>query len=238
MIVACSRKLLAKYYNNTLFVNCILVTTYLLVIAVPSSIPIYAITLERVRERRLNVFSQLQNERYTIIKAIDGANLTDDQTAMMNKYINPNSLTPGQIGCFLSHVSVWQRIERQQSPCTLIVEDDLLVTSSLKVMLPHLCKMNNFHIMYLGHYYEYSNGTLIATIGSHQIRKSVRPLCTHGYLVTLSGVKLLNRYLEANRYGMQIDSVMLKAYHDGYINSFSVFPPIIQQKQFKSTVGH
>ncbi|MAI68498.1 MAG: glycosyl transferase family 25, partial [Rhizobiales bacterium TMED143] len=42
----------------------------------------------------------------------------------LHRPIYPFPLSPGEVGCFLSHRACWQRIVDQDLPYALIVEDD------------------------------------------------------------------------------------------------------------------
>ncbi|MDE2075648.1 MAG: glycosyltransferase family 25 protein [Burkholderiales bacterium] len=61
--------------------------------------------------------------------AVDGAKLDPSTLKQLNPQPAPHGewfrgLTPGEIGCFLSHLKCWELIAQRQLACALIQEDD------------------------------------------------------------------------------------------------------------------
>lgn len=95
------------------------------------SIPIYVISIARDSDRRANISTRLNASgvEYEIIDAVDGAQL--DTTTITDRLRQDKiharynrDLLPGEIGCFLSHYNLWQRMVNEQTPFALILEDD------------------------------------------------------------------------------------------------------------------
>lgn len=230
--------------SSSKMVLCIIVLVFLLVLillvnhfALHKNVPIYVVSLERERERRENVKRQLKDLNYTIYNAVDGKNLNEVQHQLMVNYIVPHKLNPGQVGCFLSHLSLWKQIIETQTPCALILEDDINVISPLNLMLPKLCKVEGFDILYLGHYFEPSKGEFVQTVGKYAVHKSTRPYCTHAYMITYNGAKALVDYLNKHKASQPIDNLMLEAYQKGLVRSMSVYPTLVDQNGAESTIN-
>jgi glycosyl transferase family 25 len=93
----------------------------------------YVINLPRSAARRESIASELAalSIPHEFVEAVDGREMTtDDRTALVDedavaKY--PNWLTPGQIGCSLSHRRVYERIAAGDEPVALVLEDDAQV---------------------------------------------------------------------------------------------------------------
>jgi len=92
----------------------------------------YIISMARA-EKRLEHVRRIMAEctlEYHRFDAIDGRQLTD---AAIDKVYRrgfhqpsyPFDLTRGEIGCFLSHRSVWKKIAEGDSPGALVLEDDI-----------------------------------------------------------------------------------------------------------------
>lgn len=105
----------------------------------------YVISLKS-REHRWSLFKQLNDKRIELFTAIDTRH---DPVAVAEKYqfkIDPPrgmysdyfSESKGGIGCYLSHYTIWQDIVKNETPITLVVEDDAEVTDIKKVL-----NMNN-----------------------------------------------------------------------------------------------
>jgi len=94
----------------------------------------YVIHLDRAADRHENahMLADAIPLPTAIHPAIDGTALTatDIATAYQRALHSPRypyTLTPGEIGCFLSHRSVWTRIAADGLDAALIVEDDALI---------------------------------------------------------------------------------------------------------------
>jgi len=97
----------------------------------------YYINLERRKDRKLNteeLFTDLGVTDYQRIDGVDGA-LIDCDKVLGNKmdvcktWLDPleeRPLTPGEVGCMLSHIIAWQQIVKTNTPA-VILEDDLFL---------------------------------------------------------------------------------------------------------------
>ena len=203
------------------------------------SIPIFAVSLARETKRRDNIRNQLQSQEYTIIDACDGKNLSSTEREIANQIIKfPQTFKAGQIGCFLSHYKIWKLIIQQKIELALIVEDDLHIQYPLQELLPKLSAIENFDIIYLGHWFEFKNGTIAAEFDQFQLRRSIKPYGTHGYLISLRGAKTLIAFLDKNIINVPVDNFLVEMNMKGYIVSFSLFPSVIGIQIFPSTVNN
>ncbi len=96
---------------------------------------IFIINLERDTNRKKNIQKQLDEQdirNYEFIKAVDGQNGgLDDQTFhVISEWREPFSskvMTKGEIGCALTHYTIWQRIVKENLDYVLILEDDVIL---------------------------------------------------------------------------------------------------------------
>lgn len=63
------------------------------------------------------------------VPGVEGKRLPPEQLAALNPHPAPHGewfrpLTPGEIGCFLSHLRCWQLIEERGLDCAIVLEDD------------------------------------------------------------------------------------------------------------------
>ena len=93
--------------------------------------PVFVISLARAAERREDIGRRLDaaNIRHEIVDAVDGAALDLSQLggrysekAAAKKYGSP--LLRGEIGCYLSHYNLWERIAAENIPAAVVLEDD------------------------------------------------------------------------------------------------------------------
>jgi glycosyl transferase, family 25 len=99
----------------------------------PQTYPAYVINLERSPERRLYITSHLRSLGIepTVVPAFDGKQLSLDEVIKDGRYddaVSRNSfdrsLSMAEIGCGLSHLSIYQRMARDGTPYALVSEDD------------------------------------------------------------------------------------------------------------------
>ncbi len=97
---------------------------------------------------------------------------------------------PGEIGCMVSHIKVWERIISEGLDRVLVLEDDFNPKGEIsKLEEPTV----DFDVAYLGRYKIQKNAEEVA-IDKTWVTP-VASYCTHAYIVTLEGAKkLLNNY--------------------------------------------
>lgn len=94
------------------------------------------INLDRSTERLVRCRAVLDGlgVAWERVAAIDGRDLDAEFLSRINPQPPPSAqwyrpLTPGEIGCFLSHLRCWRLILERQWDCALILEDDFAATS-------------------------------------------------------------------------------------------------------------
>ena len=92
---------------------------------------IFAISLARAKERRENIRRRLDSlgVDYEIVDAVDGAAIDLSRYAdrlRPNKYRIKfgHALARGEIGCFLSHYGLWEKMVAENIESALVLEDD------------------------------------------------------------------------------------------------------------------
>lgn len=153
-------------------------------------------------------------------------------------------MSPGEVGCVLSHYFVWKRIVEERIPVAMVLEDDAINTednllSVIRKEISHLPK--NWDIFLLGFWMH--TGDLGIRINPH-IYKVKEFALTHSYLISLEGAKKLLNLLPID---MPIDSwmssqsKMINIYrHNRIINKFSLRPGsrLIRQDSEISEISH
>ncbi|CAB3365137.1 Hypothetical predicted protein [Cloeon dipterum] len=109
---------------------------------------IFMINLKRRPDRRLKMmqcFNQLGIEAINV-EAVDGRQLNESLLESMGIRMLPNyedpyhkrPLTMGEIGCFLSHYKVWQKVVEDNLGQVLVLEDDIRFENFFRSKLTHL----------------------------------------------------------------------------------------------------
>ena len=92
--------------------------------------PVFIINLEKDVDRRealLEQFGSLPKFSPHIVKAVSGGTLSDSVCFALVQDAQWITMK-GTIGCFLSHVSAWEKIARLDASYAVVVEDDVYVS--------------------------------------------------------------------------------------------------------------
>ena len=124
----------------------------------------FIINLERCYEKRERMIERMKKYpeiNYEIFNAIDGQNLTEEYMNENNydtidEWLDPfqnRKMTKGEIGCSISHYSVYEKAFSMEHEITLVLEDDAEFSDDfidkLKITLQDLDKIE-WDMCYLG----------------------------------------------------------------------------------------
>ena len=114
---------------------------------------------------RLNVLAHRQ-------QAVDGTNISADHAKDYEHSPAWRKLTPGEIGCFLSHREIWKKIVQQEITHAIICEDDIHIGGSFHSIIQSLEEINeSIGLIRLDtNFYKSWYGSEIMSIGEHKIR--------------------------------------------------------------------
>ncbi|XP_001608141.2 glycosyltransferase 25 family member [Nasonia vitripennis] len=166
---------------------------------------VYMINLLRRPERRRRMMSCL-NElgiQVEIIDAVDGRVLNESlleswNIKMMPGYKDPyhkRPMTMGEVGCFLSHYIVWNRIVEDGDKISLILEDDVkfepYFRQKIKLILNELERFKkDWDLVYLGRK-QMQRDTESWVEGSRYLVHAGYSYWTVGYMLSAKGAKKL-----------------------------------------------
>jgi glycosyl transferase family 25 len=103
--------------------------------------PIWVLNLKTDTHRLRFMRKQLRalHLPFQRIEAVDGSVLTSEERGLYSKanalQYSRRELTPGEIGCALSHARMWERMIREKIREVLIFEDDVLIGDALPRIL-------------------------------------------------------------------------------------------------------
>jgi glycosyl transferase family 25 len=144
---------------KSILVICILCITIIFLYFIPDSnllesfknkskiCNIYFINLDENIDRWNNLPPELK-EKITRFPAINGKELDKEQLIKDGIIAEENNLRLGQIGCALSHITILKKIQQQDEPYGLILEDDVVIPPNFSVEDLKLPK--DFDICFLG----------------------------------------------------------------------------------------
>ena len=160
------------------------------------SLPVYVISLKDAVERRSFMKAHLDTLgiEHEFIDAVRGDSLSEEYLQEVNPTRN---MSPGQVGCYLSHISIYQRLIAENTPVALILEDDTVLDSGVKCLVMAGCRSHAFDYCFLGSddagdsgfvFYDSAKPTrLTDTHCAYPL--SAGPFGTYSYLISLDGAK-------------------------------------------------
>ena len=168
--------------------------------------PIFCLSLARAADRRTRMIARLDSlgSPYEIVDAVDGRTLEFEQVdgrLRQDKMRRKKSrcLTPAEVGCYLSHCNLLQRIVDEKIATAIVVEDDATFVPDFSAVIAAAVRIPYPWDMILLHTHPKKKvETVLCKIGdSHAVcRMERRTAGTAGYLVSLHGAKKLLRHCE------------------------------------------
>lgn len=163
---------------------------------------IYIVNLDRHPDRLDSIEQQLSELGldYIRVAAVDGSKLSQrelDQVydPVLCKRSLGRELARGEIGCAMSHLSIYRRMMESQIPLACVLEDDAQLSEKLPQVLealeylgaeqePVVCLLTH-----VGRYTAWGARTLKNT--DCQVCKTIHAFCAHGYLINLAAARQL-----------------------------------------------
>jgi glycosyl transferase family 25 len=156
----------------------------------------------------------------------------------LQSYFPPSKLTYGEVGCYASHMSIWQKIAEGDIPHALILEDDARLCPDFSFVVSEIISKapKGWEFIHLGMppnraYLEIEP----LTYGRAIIRYSRVPMRTNAYLLSFDGaMKLLRPRPRIH----PVDSHTRRPWIFD-VETYGVDPcPVAHPADAKSTVGH
>lgn len=159
---------------------------------------------------------------------------------LKEKYLTPNNwLAPGEVGCLLSHVFLWERVANDPALNRIVIfEDD--ARTHVDLVTIHKLIANLYEYLHNSHIPEpdmlYLGKALDECTRYEQIWKNVyrsyHPLCLHAYIITKDGARKLLRRLP---YDVPIDLVPIHAIADKGLDVMTFHPSLYFQDIINNT---
>lgn len=182
----------------------------------------------------------------TFVDAVDGRRMSDAEIAAMvdeggRLRRAPKPLTKAEVGCYLSHWQVLQRIVAENLPQALVMEDDLLASEELPAVLEALARtpLPPYDMIKLGisePQVKPFTPILPLTPGGAQLVRHHNVVNSNlAYVITRAGAERFLRYGMPIRY--PVDVAMNRAWRHG-MDILGVRPwPVTPNPAFASTIG-
>lgn len=202
-------------------------------------IPIFVINMKKDTDRK-KYMEQLSEEYglfFKFIEAIDGKNLNEKGISKAyNKEKSIRALgremTKSEIGCALSHLSVYKQMIDQNIEIAIVFEDDIQIEKGFTSIMNTIKKLpSDWELVLLG--YHRGGVEHKKTISSSRYKRKITDkytlvrlirlgLGSYGYLINLQGAKKLVKQLETIK--KPIDNYTGS---DTYVNLYAISPRVI-----------
>ncbi|KAG7460287.1 hypothetical protein MATL_G00219780 [Megalops atlanticus] len=167
---------------------------------------VFMINLQRRTDRRERMLQTLYEQEITckIIAAVDGNALNVSEIYNMGIHMLPGysdpyhgrPLTKGELGCFLSHYSIWKEIVERGLKVSLVIEDDLRFEVFFKRRLQNLMQEVqseglDWDLIYIGRKRMQVDHPEKAVPNIHNLVEADYSYWTLGYMMSLQGARKL-----------------------------------------------
>jgi GR25 family glycosyltransferase involved in LPS biosynthesis len=170
------------------------------------NIKVYVINLKHKKEKRIQMETQLKkiNFDYTFIDATYWKDININDCKIDNNFRNLYTntvMTQGEIGCAMSHHSVWQLAQQENVDYSIILEDDIhITTDKFQDIIHEIVEKIDFDMFYLSRICNNpENETIYKSTHRYNIVKPGHSYWLCGYVLSKNGLnKLVNSGFEQN----------------------------------------
>lgn len=158
---------------------------------------IYAINMlsQIERKKRIQCFSETSKHYFEFIDAVVGKDINSEELRRLCSFSIDNikrKLTPGEVGCYLSHLKAIHCFLETKDNYAVIAEDDIVFSSSFDRVLDELTfeSKSSFDVLLLGYRNGYGSFWHSMNTGSQKCIRFVD--CgygAHGYLISRAGAE-------------------------------------------------
>jgi glycosyl transferase family 25 len=157
-----------------------------------SSWPIFVISLPAARARRASCRAAMERLglEFEFFDAIRGSDLSQEEIARVydpekNARLFKRPLSRAEIGCYLSHRALWDRVGGSRTAGAIILEDDFDAADALPTLLDKICRMDLSNCLVKLHSERKTKGAPLAILGGGYTLLAPRrvPAFALGYVV-------------------------------------------------------
>lgn len=206
---------------------------------------IFVINLKRSPTRRQDMSSRLDplGVPYSFFDGVDGytldlGNLPDYDGKKRRRYFG-RDLSPGEIGCLLSHRAVYQHMVDHDIPVAIVLEDDVFLAPAFPALIRDIMSMDVAWDMvrFLESKKVYKRSRILADLSAGF--KLGRPVTAsggaYGYMLTQKAAKAYLGQMKTNY--VPVDTVHSYIWKTG-VETLNVIPsPVVPDREISSTIG-
>ena len=168
-------------------------------------LPVFVISLVRDTERREAMTRELDGIDFQFFDAVDGRELDPSNyrhrlQADWWRVMRGRQMSPGMIGCFLSHYALWERLVETGTPYAIVLEDDVRLDDDFTAVVEKIMRnaaATKWDAILLSVKRQYPIDLPIAFLhGNRWLVRHKRRVGggTRGYLIRLEAVEALLHY--------------------------------------------
>lgn len=208
------------------------------------------INLPKDRQRMEGVKLSLDAERipFERLDAVMGKELSAEERKARVTTLGRLLMTPGMVGCFLSHEKCWQLCVKRKKGPLIVFEDDVIVMpqfcSKLNAAMEHL--PDDWDVLLLGavgavspRYYHvnflhavFAGGLRWPRWHASDLHEPMRPFGTHAYVISERGAAKLLRKCPKVNYHVDVVAWGLRS-----LRLYAIHPLLAQQTHSDTTIG-
>ena len=198
-------------------------------------IPIFVINLDRSPDRLAAVTDTFHRANLPFQRwaAIDGACIPEP----LRRYFSDQyPLTPGEVGCYASHIAIWEHMARSGMPVALVCEDDIDVPPHLASTLADILAAapTDWEVIKLSSRTHRAVHSLAQIDGHTLVRYWRVPMWTGAYLIASAGARKLLAFQGTRQ---AVDGDMARPWLFDNLNVLGVSPPPILQRRDTSIIA-
>ena len=149
----------------------------------------YVINLDTHQERLEGFNESFSELNVTRFSGVDSSSLTEEQEELKRRYISPNSkLSNAEVGCFLSHLSLWKILVDSDQERMTIFEDDSRTLLKVEDINEYVDSVTEeYSILYLGKALADCVAMKKVEVegrGRDRVYEADYVLCFHAYVIT------------------------------------------------------
>jgi GR25 family glycosyltransferase involved in LPS biosynthesis len=168
--------------------------------------PIWLINLERSKDRLEFQEAQFKNHglQFTRVDAVDGRKDISEHIKGIKLSPQWNTMSNGQRGCGLSHVSILKKMVAENIPAVFVMEDDVVLCENFADEFEKYFQDDDlkYDIIYVGNQHD--------KVSTKHTRLNRPTFCTHALIYTLQGAKNILNHI--NQVGLYVyDIVIIQA---------------------------
>lgn len=223
---------------------------------------VFMINLWRRIERRVKMENNFRELGLDVehFPAVDGKQMDEDyldemEIKFLPGYMDPYSkrpMTMGEIGCFLSHFFIWERIVELGLKEVLVLEDDIKFEPYFKEKLLHLLEdargIEDWDLIYIGRKRLQESDEPWVDNSNYLVRPSYS-YWTLGYLISLKGARKLLKAEPLQKlvpvdeflpimFDKHPNSDWKDAFQDRTLNAFSAAPLLVFPTHYTGESGY